>query len=300
MTGHLIHIGYPKTGSNFLRRWFAAHPEFSYRDGGIGGFAGVLDIARQGEAAPAHPAFRVTSSEGLATPHADIGADPSDPDRGHRRATPAAQAAVCATLAAIFPNAHILIVTRGFRSMILSAYSQYVRTGGEAALDRFIAPKEGDLAAREDVWSYGQLVGLYRAAFADRVITLPYELLRDDPARFIREIEGRLGIDPHDFLPERRNASLTPVELAWYPRLTRRVRALPVGRRLRRRIERAYLRLALANRLRRPIAICQRVRPLRPVTGELLSEEAVGAWRGLAEPFRGDPLYAPYAGDYLL
>jgi hypothetical protein len=300
MTGHLIHIGYPKTGSNFLRRWFAAHPQLSYREGAIGGFANVLDIVRQGEAAPAQPAFRVTSSEGLATPHADIGADPSDPDRGHQRSTPAAQAAVCATLAAIFPNAHILIVTRGFRSMILSAYSQYVRTGGELALDRFIAPRDGGLAARDDVWSYSQLVGLYRDAFADRVITLPYELLRDHPARFIREIESRLGIDHQDLLPERRNASLTPVELAWYPRLTRRVRALPVGRRVRRKIERTYLGLAMANRLRRPIAILQRVRPLRPVTGELLTDEAVGAWRGLAEPLRGDPVYAPYAKDYLL
>src|SRR5262249_37217403 len=38
MTGHLIHIGYPKTGSNFLRAWFAQHPQLAYADGGIAGF----------------------------------------------------------------------------------------------------------------------------------------------------------------------------------------------------------------------------------------------------------------------
>ena len=78
MTGHLIHIGYPKTGSNFLRRWFAAHPDLAYIEGGIGGFAGVLDIAREGVSPHPDAAYRVTSAEGLATPHANIGVDVVD------------------------------------------------------------------------------------------------------------------------------------------------------------------------------------------------------------------------------
>jgi hypothetical protein len=300
VTGHLVHIGYPKTGSNFLRRWFAAHPDLSYIEGGIGGYSSVLDIAREGVSPHPDAAYRVTSAEGLATPHANIGADLVDYERIRRKPMPAGQAAVCATLAALFPNAHILIVTRGYRSMILSAYSQYVRTGGEDGFEQFAGLTSEGGATRQDAWGYDYLVGLYRDAFPGRVITLPYELLRDNPACFIGEIEARLGLARRDFVPARQNPSLSPVELAWYPRLTRRIRSLPLGARLRRAIERRYLRMAMTNRLGGSIALLQRLRPAEPVTGDQLTDQLVGAWRGRSEPFRGDPLYAPYAADYLL
>ena len=184
--------------------------------------------------------------------------------------------------------------------MILSAYSQYVRTGGEDGFEQFAGLTSEGGATRQDAWGYDYLVGLYREAFPGRVITLPYELLRDSAAGFTRELEQRLGISHQDQLPTRQNPSLSPVELAWYPRLTRAVRALPIGGRLRRRVEARYLRLAMSNRLAAPIALMQRLRPAEPVTDAMLSDAMVGAWLGRSEPFRGDPLYAPYAEDYLL
>ena len=62
-------------------------------------------------------------------------------------------------------------------------------------------------------WHYDVLIGDYRAAFgSDKVILLPYELLRQDPARFAGEIERRLGLDPGPILEDRANRALSPVE----------------------------------------------------------------------------------------
>jgi len=44
----------------------------------------------------------------------------------------------------------------------------------------------------------------------------------------------------------------------------------------------------------------RRATPAEPVTGVAITDDLVGAWRGRSEPFRNDPLYAPYAADYLL
>jgi hypothetical protein len=87
---------------------------------------------------------------------------------------------------------------------------------------------------------------------------------------------------------------LSPVELAWYPVLTRAVRALPFSG----RIERSYLRLAFTNRLAGPISLLQRIHPREAVRGEV--PDLAEGWKRYGEPFREDPLYAPYAEDYLL
>jgi hypothetical protein len=291
---HLIHIGYAKTASNFLRAWFAAHPEIGFAPGGIAGFQDVYALGRLGAAAAAEPRWRVTSSEVLATPHPDIG-DTISYDRRRRAALPDEQAAVCGRLSETFPGAHILIVTRGFRSMILSSYSQYVRTGGPLDLEALVADAQESAA-----WHYDHLIGLYRSAFgADKVIVLPWELLRDDPAAFAGAIERRLGLRPGP-LPDRRyNPSLSGEELRWYPRLTRTVLALPVGERLRRRLFHGYARAAFANRLRRPIGLLQRLRPAAPVTAEVIPQAVVEAYRGQASLLAAEPLFEPYAAEYL-
>jgi hypothetical protein len=295
--GHLIHIGYPKTGSNFLRRWFAAHPELGFFNRGLAGFESVYAIARQGASPDPGLLWRVTSAEALSTPDERIGQLRID-YRDEPGPMGEAQARVCATLSSLFPSAHILIVTRGFRAMILSAYSQYVRTGGTHSFEAFYRP--GAFVPWREAWDYDHLIALYRAAFPGRVILLPYELLRDDPAAFTAALAGRLGVAPRDPPAAPANVGLSPIELAWYPRLTRLVRALPVGERLRRRIEGRYLRAARANRLAGPVALLQRLRPKAPVGDDLLTDELARSLWGQAESLREEPLYAPYFGDYFL
>ena len=300
MTGHLIHIGYPKTGSNFLRRWFEAHPELAFARRGLAGFGSVYEIAREGAAPLPGIRYRVTSGEALATPDRRVGDARIDYSNEREQPMGEAQARVCETLASVFPDAHILIVTRGFRPLILSAYSQYVRTGGTASFADFYRPGAPAAERWRETWDYDHLLALYRGAFPGRVVVLPWEMMRDDPAAFTTTLAGKLGIAALDPPLVRPNVGLSPVELAWYPRLTRFVRALPVGGPLRRRIEGRYLRLARANRLSRAVGLLQRLRPRPPVTDSALTAEIEAAMWGKAGSLRGDPLFQPYLTDYFL
>jgi len=290
MTGHLIHIGYPKAGSNFLRRWFAGHPQLAYVEGGIAGFRSVYDVVTEGAKPRPGIRCRVTSSEGLSAPHPDSGSLGIDYNPGYD--FDAAQTEVCERLAALFGSAQVLIVTRGFRSMILSSFSQYARTGGDIPFEEQLATGRFESAP----WNYDALIARYAKAFGEQnVIVLPWELLRDDAAAFTRVLEERLGLDHFAGSPARLNPSLSPVELYWYPRLTRRLRALPIGPRLRA----LYVRGAFRNRFRWPIAVLQRLRPGAPVTADAIPDRVLETFRGKAESLRANPLYAPYARDYL-
>lgn len=51
--------------------------------------------------------------------------------------------------------------------------------------------------------------------------------------------------------------------------------------------------------IRRPIAILQRIRPRTPLTVDAIPDERVNAYRGKADSLRDNPLYGPYANDYL-
>jgi len=289
MTAHLLHVGYPKTGTNYIRRWFAAHPELAFAHGGIGGFYDVYAMAMLDPTPP--PAWRVTSLENFVLPKPT----PDDPENTAVSAWVEGRKRVCARLADFFPGAHVLIVTRGYAGMFLSSYSQYVRSGGVLTIEQLRLRGVGDWLDYE-----GAQVE-YRAAFgADHVVILPYELLRDHPRAFFDALAARLGIAAHDAPSGRSNRSLSPVELAWYPHLAEQIDRWPLPGFVKRRARRRLARFAFGNRLERPIAWLQSWRPLPPVSPEMLSPEelrqqfpAPAALRDLAE-------YQPYLADYFL
>lgn len=294
MIGHLIHIGFAKTASTLLQRWFVEHPQLGFSPMGIGGFHDVLDIANAAASGQTGIRYRVTSSEALSAPIPRNGTAWIDyASRGPSHAE--RQAEACRLLAALSPRAHILIVTRGFRSMLLSSYSQYVRTGGAVDLEDLLAADDED-----SPWHYDRVTGLYRETFGDdRVLVLPWELLRDDRVAFGRAIETGLGLDHHPLPRETVNQALSPVELRWYPRVARAIERLPVGARARRRILACHAGRAMNNRFRLPIRLLQRLRPAPAVTAELVSDALIERFRGQADTLATDPHYAPYARDYL-
>lgn len=300
MARHLVHIGYPKTGSMFLQRWFADHPEIAFQPGGIGGCSDVYDLVRQSAAPDPEVRCRVTSFEGLATPDLRAGRIVPDLRRDAQGPDFEAQKRACATLAALFPGAHILLVTRGFRSILLSGYSQYVRSGGDLDFNAFRTPDPEEVEQGRHAWHYDSLIGLYEAAFGDGLIVMPYELLRDDPARFAAEIERRLGLSHIPPFAEPLNPSLSPEELRWYPRLTRLLRRLPVGAAIRSALLRRYVPRIGGRRLGMLVRLLQRIRPITPVTPDLLTDDMLDFCRGKAERLRSDPLYAPYGDQYFL
>ncbi len=290
--GHLIHIGYPKTGSTFLQHWFSANPQLGFAAGGLAGFRSVGHIVKDGATGPRRVRHWVTSEEGLSMPRAHVWQSPS-------LDLADAQAEVCRMLAELFPNARILLVTRGFRAMIRSVYAEWGRRGLGLDLAEFCARMAETTGG--DLLDYDHVVSLYQQAFgADRLLILPYELLRDDPGAFVGELETWLGLD--HFPPDRHrvNAALSPHELYWFPRIARAGRSLPLPARLKRRLRDDFLILAEKLRLRRVLRLAGRLRPDLKVTEETVPDAFVESCRGKASRLRGLERFAPYADDYLL
>jgi hypothetical protein len=295
MTGHLLHIGYPKTASNFLRLWFAAHPQLAFSDGGIAGFHNVYEVVRNAARPAGDLRYRVTSSESLATPHPAVGRGEGFTMPVEVR-MPQAQAAACALLAGLFPNARVLIVTRGFRALIPSLYSQALRTGRTYPFAEFCANLQLGVRENRDGWDYSTLIAMYDRAFgAANVLVLPYELLRDDAAAFTGALEQWLGLDHLPPLAQRPNPALSPAELYWYRALT-----LAAARMGSSRLGARVTRAALRNELRAPIRLLQRLRPRARIDIPPPPEELIEAYRGRGEALRGRPLFAPYVADYLI
>jgi hypothetical protein len=295
MTGHLIHIGYAKAGSTYLQRWFEAHPGLAYSTRGLGGYRSVYAIAAEAAGGRLDGRWRVTSCEDLSAPQADVGQLVIDYEEAMRGSWANRQDAARPLLAGLFPDAHILIVTRGFRSMILSSYSQYVRSGGSEDFESLTAGTRDN-----HPWDYDRLIEGYRAVFgAERVIVLPFELLRDDPASFTATLESRLGLAPFPPKGDRANPSLSPLELRWYPKLSRRLERLPVGLATRRRLQARYFAAVDKGRLAWLARLLQRLRPAPPFASGLVDDDFLEGMRGCGEGLARVPLYRPYAADYL-
>ena len=303
MTRTLIHIGYPKAGSTFLQSWFEQHPELFYKPGGIGGFRDVYELAR-----PLYKDFKyfVSSYESLSMPSNSAGrikliyggAEVDDDDHTYR-----SQLQVCTALKSLFPESTILIITRGFKDIILSGYSQYLRVGGVKSLDELCR----DIArqVREETlhfYDFDRLISIYRSAFGrENVIVLPFELLRDDKVQFLSTVEERLGLDHHDISIDQLNPSLSPSELYWYPRISRVVSgtASRLGAGRFKRIYTWYVKKTLENKFSSLVRVLNILKPGRSTTRADFPVEILEDFRGLAESLRELPEFAPYGSDYL-
>ena len=304
MARHLIHVGYPKTGSTFLQAWFERHPELCYSPGGLGGFHSVYEIARPSSQGAYK--YYVTSCEELSTPHEGAGdarwdfeyAEPVRMNRAKER-----QAAVCSALRSLYPGSRVLIVTRGFKEMIISGYSQIVRMGGRLHLGGMCRELSECLRSSDDHYlDFDYYLRLYGEAFGEEnLIVLPYELLRDDQDRFLATLEERLGIGHAEVKIGRLNPSLSPEELYWYPLISRAVSAAAsrLGDARFQKIYRRYAGLVLNNRLRPLIKVLRLLRPDGRITEADFDDDILLYCRGKATLLKERPLYAPYAAEYL-
>jgi hypothetical protein len=302
MSEHLLHVGLNKAGSTYLQAWFRAHPRMAYAPVSIGGFNGTHALREFAARGPDEdPAYYVTSDEDLTNAwmrpdnRLDIDSQLDAYEAGVRRH----QARVCQILHDLFPTARVLIVTRGFRSYVASAYSEYVKHGG--TLDLPEAATRFSAFGRQ-VLDLDNIIGLYAAAFGpERMLVLPYELLRDDERRFLLTIEAWLGLEHFECDLGRVNPSLSPEELYWYSRLSRLVGAcasvLPSP--YKGRVYHCYIsRVTETNRFRRVIRALSRISSRR-VTVDAVPPECLAPLRGKATSLEHNPLYAPYSAEYL-
>lgn len=297
MTSHLIHIGYPKTASTFLQRWFAAHPSLGYAEWSLAGFEDVFGLAAAGYG-PEAVRWRVTSFEGFAAPLPTYMVFDSRfpekllPSRG-------SQEKVSALLADLFPNAKILLVTRGFRPLVLSTYSELVRGGLDCTFRTYCASLARSVRAGANPFDYDFLIELYARRFGrENLIVLPYELLGKEPGAFLGRLEQELAIPPFSFAPERVHPSFSPEELHWYPRIARFLRSLPLTRRRRQKLFERHVAAARVNRWRAPIRLLQRIRPGPPVTADQVPFSLLKALSGGAGELRANPLYRDFGCEY--
>jgi hypothetical protein len=303
MARHLIHIGYPKAGSTFLQEWFEQHPDFYYCAGGLAGFQHIFEICRSPETACK---YFVTSWEGLSMPPRSGRDHWLDWRREMARLPPPIkeiQKEVCSLLKTLYPDSRILIVTRGFKAIIMSGYSQYVKSGGQLHPDGVYRRLEECLRADAyHYYDYDYLIQLYADAFGEEnLIVVPYELLRDNQAAFLSLLEKRLEIGHIEPGFGRLNPSLSPHEQYWYPLITRSIARLTSGLEERKfqRIYRWYVSKTLENKLRRPIKILQTLRPDRKIHEKDFPSELLEYCKGKATRLKDDPLYAPYGAEYL-
>jgi hypothetical protein len=202
----LLHIGYHKTGSGWLRRCFFNDPRTGF--GWLGKDPGRHPIRRLVQARPFEfdpEAFRAEFEE-LMRPPEEAGLFPvTSFERlsGHPFSGGYDAKAVADRLAAVFPEARVLVAVREQRRIIASTYAQYVRSGGALSARDFLDPPRSP-SARAPVFDlrhfeYHRLLSYYRDLFGpERVLVLAYEQFVEDPAAYVSRIAGFAGLSLPD------------------------------------------------------------------------------------------------------
>jgi hypothetical protein len=262
----LVHIGYHKTGTNWLQRHFFGDTRTGTKWVGKSGgdhpvrqlvHARPLEFDAAASRAQFDPLLRSAEAEGLlpVVSHERLSGHPFSGGHDSKE--------IANRLKAVFPEAKVLIVIREQRSMILSTYKQYVKAGGPLPISVFVAPPRS--TSRRVPWfdlrnfEYEHLIRYYHSLYGeDAVLTLAFDQFVGDPSAFAAAI-GRFAERPldHDLLASlpysaRSNPALPAVEVAirrrrnrlivrsevhpapaiesrWLRRLTRAVLGLPVG-----------------------------------------------------------------------
>lgn len=297
MASTLLHIGYIKSGSTYLQKWFSAHPAMYYQPHSIAGFYNADDLGFYAEKpTPIHECF-VLSSEDLSVwkSNGSITSITQPPDYNPK----AYQEKMCATLKAVYPQGKVLIVTRGYTSIIASFYAEYLNGGGVLKFHELQKAFGGFLVQMLD---YSYVVSIYRQTFgADNVIVLPFELLRDKPAEFLSLIETRLGIkQKFSFSADKVNAAMDWQTLTAYRKVSKLLlnvsRILPQG--AKQQVFQWYgKRLASVRPLPEMKFIARFISNDINLQG---SDELLQTLKGKAELLRNEVLYQPYLKEYLL
>lgn len=231
----LLHVGYYKTASTWLEQRLFSGAPFHQPWERIPFAETVIDpadwdfdpdeararLAALARPAPDAPAFSTAAGAAPAAP--DTQAVPGDPTAPAAPAVPVAVVSherlsgsphaggydaprLAERLAALFPDARVLVVVREQRAHALSCYRQYVREGGATSLRRYLEPPRAsrwDMPALEaGFFCYDRLVARYQELFGpERVCVLAYEQLRADPAAFAAAVCRHAGVAAPTALP---------------------------------------------------------------------------------------------------
>jgi hypothetical protein len=215
----LVHIGHHRTGSTWLQQRL-----FSARDAGFGVVVRQSKVKKT-MVAPDDFDFDAARCREVYQPRIDTmerrGVVPviSAERLSGTNAWPDDGARMAERLARVVPEARVLMVLREQRSMLLSTYGHYVKTGGmldlRTFLDRPVAWKEWPCNLSH--YKYDRLIAYYHQLFGrERVLTLTYEEFKADAAAFVRAVLEFCGAKPEPGALERIQAS-APVNESLQP-----------------------------------------------------------------------------------
>lgn len=201
MNNILLHIGYPKAGSSFLGDWFHKHPDIIFRDFSIGGFYNTHQLmeAALNKVDDANK-IRIVRDMRFTAPNTENFKNINEIET--------AQKNIAYTLHSLFPNAKVLIVTRGYESVIKANYSQYIKEGGIFSFNKLIEKHKN---SKWLPYNYSYIIDLYSKLFDKKnILILPFEMLKKEPNNFLIKIESFLKINHFDYITKVINPSLTP------------------------------------------------------------------------------------------
>lgn len=220
--GVLLHVGYHKTGTTWLRAGLfgGLHPDLCMpvaRSQIIGAIVRprALEFDARSATAELAPALAAGPPGAVAVlSHERLSGNPHSGGYDSKE--------IAGRLAHVFPDARVLICIRRQPDAIVSTYKQYVLGGGPSTLTRYLHPPERgrDRIPHFDLahFAYDRLVRHYHDLFGrERVLTLPYELLVRDPAEFSGRITDFLGV-PRAVVPHPEALHVSPPAIALGPR----------------------------------------------------------------------------------
>jgi Sulfotransferase domain len=195
----LVHIGYHKTGTKWLRAALFRDPATGY--GWVPKDSAPIRALVRDRPLDFDPAARRAELEPLVAEVETAGLLPvvcwgrlagQAFSGGHDVVQ------IADRLHAVLPEARILAVVREQRSIIVSTYKQYVKAGGAATLQAFLEPAD-DQGWRVPTFDYAyfeyhRLLGYYRSLFGpESVLVLPYEQLVQDRREFVTRVAEFAG-----------------------------------------------------------------------------------------------------------
>jgi len=278
---HLLHIGYPKAGSTFLKHWFAHHPCIAYHSNVQKGYLTTQKL-------PGDTGWVVTCDETLTlTLGEDLSHIPTPQETRDRQARLAKQIRQNESVHTI------LMVTRGARSLYRSAYSQYLKAGGHLTYDKLRSDQDDRFTA---MWDYDFVLDLYQSLFgAERVWVFPFEWLATDPDQFLRALEEKLGIPHAAFDRSPKNRALSETAMGQYRTLNRCIHSLfrPWPQPLRKRVQ-AWHRRSLG---RGQFSWLLKRIPANPINCEP-PEDLIKTLSTVSQKTRNQPYVKPFADYY--
>jgi hypothetical protein len=214
----VLHIGFSKCASTYLRALFRGHPRvhLAFKTGYFTPFlAATMTFQQYQEYFSDDPrTINVESDEHLTLPgiHPVLGV----------RATNLGQfAEVADRIRDALPDVRLIMVVRNQASLIVSRYSEYLIQGGSLSFDDFADALLGRTIGRNDHFQnyYFQIVRLLEQRFSrEQLLVLLQEEMRDDTPATIERISRFCGLDTplairKGMLSERRSLSVAGMRL---------------------------------------------------------------------------------------